>query len=256
MRVLVPVKPILDPAGFVVNRKAGRIFVNEENFVTNPVDRRALEAALRLKDSHRAEVIVTSVGSPRADDALREALAMGADQAILVTDPACEQLDEVSVTRALAAVIRCLGGVELVCPAQVALDTGGAQVGPRLAEALGWAFLDSALSMELDRNTLRIVRAEDGRFARFEAELPAVVTFAEGAPRQRYPRGPELISAYRDAEAVEQWDLASLDLVPADVEPVMMEHGPSFPPERELGRRLTGSVEQLASALVRELEGS
>ena len=93
MQVIVPIKQILDPAGFTVHRRLERVFINRENYIINPNDKNALEEALRLKDAHGAEVIALSLGTPRVDDALREALAMWTDRAFLLTDEAFAEAD-------------------------------------------------------------------------------------------------------------------------------------------------------------------
>ncbi|NIO69839.1 MAG: electron transfer flavoprotein subunit beta, partial [Anaerolineae bacterium] len=78
MRIIVPIKQILDPSGMTVNRRAERIFINREEYIINPNDKNALEEALKLKDEQGAEVVAVTMGPERADDALREAMAMGA----------------------------------------------------------------------------------------------------------------------------------------------------------------------------------
>src|SRR5260221_11829526 len=88
MRILVPIKQILDPAGLMVNRKAGKVFVNREDYLMNPASKCALEAALTIAETFRrsvfTEVIAVSCGGEQAADALREARAMGVDRAILI----------------------------------------------------------------------------------------------------------------------------------------------------------------------------
>ena len=88
MRIIVPIRQILDPRGFTVSRRHERIFVNREEYIINPNDKNALEVALSVKDASAAEVIAVAVGKPRVDDALRETMAMGADAAYLLTDDA------------------------------------------------------------------------------------------------------------------------------------------------------------------------
>jgi len=86
MKIVVAIKQVLDPLGFTVNRKAEKIFVNREEYVINPADKCALEAALHIKDATGAEVVVLCGGPDRADEALRQAWAMGADQGVHLTD--------------------------------------------------------------------------------------------------------------------------------------------------------------------------
>ncbi|MBS1245635.1 MAG: Electron transfer flavoprotein alpha/beta-subunit, partial [Chloroflexi bacterium] len=102
MKIVVAMKQVLDPRGFTVNRKAEKIFVNREEWITNPADLCALEAALALKDKLSAEVVVLSGGPDRAGDALRDAWARGADRTIHLSDKAFSTADGFVAARILA----------------------------------------------------------------------------------------------------------------------------------------------------------
>jgi len=256
MNILVPLKPILDPAGMIVNRKAGRVFVNRENYMTNPADKRALEAALRIKDEAGADVIVAAFGPDRSADSLLEARAMGADRAILIDIPSP---DETVSVHALAALCHHLGQVDLVIVGDSALDTG-ASIGPRLAEALDFAFLGGAVQCSVEGNAARIIRRGDSRgrpdrasarpapaATAHEADLPAVVAVTREGAQPRYPHGGNIITAYRDANAIESLSPADLGLSDSDLQPVAIERGQSFPPEREFGKQ--ASLDDIASVI-------
>src|SRR5512136_3186378 len=173
MRVVVTIKQILDPRGFTVNRKAEKIFVNREEYIINPADRCALEAALRLKDAAGAEVIVLAGGPERAGDAVRQAWAMGADRGIHLTDKLFEGADGLVAAKLLAAAIRKLGEVDLVLTGDRALDTGAGEVGPRLAEALGWPHVLASHTVEVSDGVVRAIAAEGKQFIVVEAKRPA-----------------------------------------------------------------------------------
>lgn len=244
MKILVAIKQILDPAGLMVNRKAGKVFVNREDYVTNPAGKRALEAALRIKDGMDADVIVAAIGPARTADALLEARAMGADRAILI--PA-DTTDEALIVRLLTALCNRIGGVDLLLTGDSALDTG-ISLGPRLGEALGWPYAGEAVDCLLEDHAVRIVRrgeSETRPYEAFEADLPAVVTITCEGPAPRYAHGGKIIATYRDANAVETIPLSDLGLSESDLQPVAVERGQSFPPEREFGKQV--SVEQIAA---------
>ena len=255
MKILVPLKQILSPASITVNRKAGKVFVNKEQYVMNPASKRALEAALRIKDSLEAEVIAVALGPAQAEDCLREARAMGADRAIFVSAGA---IDSAGVVRALAALINYVGGVDLVVNGHRTRDTGISS-GAWLAEALGWPYLGEAVECAVEGNAVRIVRKGDawGRpyqgegkphpYETYEADLPAVVTVTRHGPVPRYPHGGNIIAAYRDTNAVEAVPLDVLGLSDADLNTATAERGQSFPPEREFGRQVT--VEDVAAMI-------
>ena len=237
MKILVPLKQILDPAGMMVNRKAGKVFVNREVYMVNPVDTRALEAALKIKDATGAVVIAATAGPARAEAALREARAVGVDRAILIND----DRRDVPADRLYKALCETIGGIDLICAGDSALDSGVA-IGPALAEALGVAFLGNAVECAVEGNVVRIIRRDSpaGRlYQAYEADLPAVVTFIRDAPALRYPHGGAIIDSYRKPDAVETWSMVDLGLSETDAQPVIVERGQSFPPEREFGKEAT-----------------
>src|SRR5512136_2424015 len=171
MRVVVTIKQILDPRGFTVNRKAEKIFVNREEYIINPPDRCALEVALRLKEAGGAEVIVLAGGPERTGDALRQTWAMGADRGIHLTDKLFAGADGLVAAKLLAAAIRKLGDVELALTGDRALDTGAGEVGPRLAEALGWPHILAARTVEINNGSVRVI-AGANQFVAVEAPRP------------------------------------------------------------------------------------
>lgn len=252
MKIVVGVKAVLDPSGIVVNRRAGQVMVQREEVLMDPAAKHALEAALRLKDTLGAEVIALTVGVERAGDVLCEALGMGADQAIEVRDTALSRADASVVTRVLARAVEHIGGVDLVLVGERALDTGEGQVGPRLAEALGWPLLSRAMRLEVIGVTLRIVTRRGREAIAQEADLPAVVTIPVDSHLPRYAHGARLLQAYRDG-LVTTWGMADLGLDAASLAPLVQVRGTVVPPERELGVRLTGTADEVAAKLASQL---
>ncbi len=253
MRVIVPIKQILDPAGFVVHRRMEQVFVNVENYIINPNDKNALEEALRLKDAHGAEVIALSLGEPRVDDALREALAMGADQAFLLTDEAFAEVDTGAAALTLGKAIERIGNYDLILTGQRALDTGASQIGPRLAEYLG---LPQVLQVQevsgLDNGKLRARRNWRGGYVEVEVSLPALLSMAPEANQPRYPHGARIMNAYREWE-VTTWGLADLGLTEEELSPLIRLQREAFPPERTRGELITGEPAEAAKELAQVL---
>jgi electron transfer flavoprotein alpha/beta subunit len=253
MRIIVPIKQILDPSGMTVNRRAERIFINREEYIINPNDKNALEEALKLKDEQGAEVVAVTMGPERADDALREALAMGADSAFLLTDEAFEKADISVATTVLGKAIQKIGDYDLILAGCQAADTGAGQLGPRLAEYLGLPQITEVREVVVGDGKVRARRNRGRGYAEAEASLPALLTVAQDANQPRYPPGARIMNAYREWE-VTVWRGSDLGLEAADLQPLTEEKRISFPPERELGTKITGAPEEAARELVQHLK--
>ncbi len=248
MRIIAIIGRVLDPRGIVVNRRAGRIFVNREEYLMQPADRCALEAALRIKETVRAEVVALPRSLLPDDEVLRQALSTGADRAIHLVGRVDLSYDDAVMVRVVAAAIQRFGGADLVLVGATTLDTNQSQLGPRLAEALGWPVIAFAWQVDTgDGKVQAVVRQENGHVT-VEAALPAVVTVVPGAFKPRYPDGVRLINVYRDPNAVECWDVGDL-IGEAALQPLIERRGQDFPPERERGVRFSGTPEELAGIL-------
>lgn len=257
MRILVILRRVLDPAGIVAHRRLRQLFVNREVYLIQPADHAALEAGLRIKDNAAAEVIVVSGQPEPDDDTVRRGLAMGADRGIYLTGGDFGEADEAVMTRVLEAVIGRLGGVDLVLVGLTTLDTAQGQLGPRLAEALGWPQIVGAWSVEAVDGRLVAVRRDGEQYVCVETHSPAVVTVPDRAFQPRYPDGARLINVFRGEagmeEAVEEWDVTGL-VDPGALVPVLEGRGRDFPPERERGVRVEGAAEEAGQAVAEALQ--
>jgi electron transfer flavoprotein alpha/beta subunit len=262
MRIIVPIKQILDPSGMTVNRRAERIFINREEYIINPNDKNALEEALKLKDEQGAEVVAVTMGPERADDVLREAMAMGADSAFLLTDEVFEKADISVAVTVLGKAIQKIGDYDLIVAGCQAADTGAGQLGPRLAEYLGLPQItevhelvaagDGQVKARRNRACPEQSRRGQG-YAEVEASLPALLTVAQDANKPRYPTGASILNAYREWE-VTVWGASDLGLEASDLQPLTEEKRISFPPERELGTKIIAAPQEAAKELVRYLK--
>ena len=248
MRIVVPVKQILDPDGLTFRRDKERMFVNREDYIIDPGSKAAVEAAMRMK-GEGDEIVALSVGEARADDALREALAMGCDAAYLLSDKAFKDADVSVTARILAAAIEQLGGADLVIAGCRSGDTGAGQIGPRLAEALGYAQITDVYALAVGGRGIEAARRWGEGFAAVEVLLPVVVTVAAEAFAPRYPHGAGIMSAYREWE-VPVWNAADLELAEAALTPLVVKRSESFPPPLEVGEVFEGDPASIAGDVI------
>ena len=254
MNAVVCIKQVPETTEVRVDPKTNALIREGVKSIVNPVDENAIEAALQLRDQHGGKVTVITMGPPQAAEALRQAMAMGADAAILLSDPASRGSDTLATSYALALMVRKIGAVDLVLCGKQAIDGDTGQVGPGLAERLGLPQVTFAIGMEVADGKLRARRVLDDFFEVVEVRLPAVVTVVKQINDPRHPSMRNVLKAKR-AE-IAKWTLADLD---ADPKQAGFDGSPTqvirvWPPEkRGGGKRLEGSpddiVEQLANAI-------
>lgn len=184
MRAVVLVKQVPDVRSNPVGvHPDGTIDRHTASTITNPADLHAVEAALRLAE----DVTVLSMGPQQAEAALREAVSLGADRGVLLSDRLLAGSDTWATANALAAAIEAVGGADLVLCGMSALDGETGQVGPSVANRLGWPQATGCESVEHDSGTLTVRRIVEGGFERLRVPLPAVITVAETGFLPRYP---------------------------------------------------------------------
>jgi electron transfer flavoprotein beta subunit len=255
MKVLVLVKQVPDTATQVrVASDARGIDPTGITWIVSPYDEFALEEALRIKEKRgQAEVVVVTVGPDRAKEALRSCLAMGADRAVHVNDPALEGVDTLGAARVLAAVVR-MEAPALVLAGRQAIDDDMGAVGPQVAEILDWPCLSWIMEEAIaeDGSRVRAGRQVEGGLEVFEVPLPCVVTAQKGLNEPRYPTLKGIMGAKKkELKELRLADLAAAGLAPPApaMEVVALEALPPRPP----GRMLTGDPGDMARELVRAL---
>ncbi|MCQ2519560.1 MAG: electron transfer flavoprotein subunit beta/FixA family protein [Lachnospiraceae bacterium] len=190
MKIIVCIKQVPDTKGGVKFNPDGTLDRGAMLAIMNPDDKAGLEAALRLKDQYGAEVTVLTMGLPKAADVLREALAMGADKAVLVTDRVLGGADTWATSTTIAGAIRNLE-YDLIITGRQAIDGDTAQVGPQIAEHLGIPVISYAQEISVAGDKVTVKRQYDDRYHMVEATMPCLVTaLAElNDPRYMTPGG-------------------------------------------------------------------
>lgn len=186
MNIIVCIKQTPDTATVKFNPETRTLLREGVENIMNPFDRQALETALCLKDKEGAKVTVVTMGLPQAADVLKEAIAMGADDAALITDRALAGSDTLATSVALAAAIKHLGEFDLVLCGKQAVDGDTAQVGPEIAEHLGIPQITGALSLQYVDGKFVAERENESCSMTLAAAAPLLVTITKAEKEPRF----------------------------------------------------------------------
>ncbi|MBU3146967.1 electron transfer flavoprotein subunit beta/FixA family protein [Clostridium sp. CF012] len=211
MNIVVCLKQVPDTNEVKIDPKTGTLIREGVPSIINPDDKNALEEALRLKDTDGAHVTVISMGPPQAEKALREALAMGADAAILVSDRAFAGADTLATSHALAATLRKLD-YDIVFAGRQAIDGDTAQVGPEIAEHLGLAQITYVEKVEIINGGLKVRKAWEDGYEIIEVKTPVLLTAIKELNQPRYMNIKNIFDMYQNKE-VKVWNA---DIIGAD----------------------------------------
>lgn len=208
MKIVVCVKQVPDTKGGVKFKPDGTLDRAAMLTIMNPDDKAGLEAALRLKDQYGAEVTVVTMGLPKAEEVLREAMAMGADNGILVTDRVLGGADTWATSQTIAGALRNLD-YDLIITGRQAIDGDTAQVGPQIAEHLGLPQVSYAENVEIDGDCLKVQRQFEDRYHIIKVKMPCVITALAELAEPRYMTVAGIVDAY-DSKEVKVWGLEDL----------------------------------------------
>jgi len=187
MKCIVCIKQVPDTAEIRIDPERNTIIRQGVDSILNPHDLHALEEAIRIKETRGARVVVITMGPPQAEMALREALAMGADQAYLLSDRAFSGADTWATSLALAKAIRHLGGADLVLCGKQAIDGDTAQVGPSMAEHLGIPQMTFVRKIrEIDGGSITVEALLDGGVMALRSRMPALITVVKAINTPRF----------------------------------------------------------------------
>ena len=249
MHIIVCIKTVVTEA------PRGKIVRSPDRCVLNPFDRPALAVALAMKASGGGTVTAVSMGPPVAESGLREAIAMGADRALLVCDPALAGSDTLATATALGAAAAYLAPFDLLLFGTRTADSDTGQVGPQCAVLLDIPVITNAVRVAGQRDTLRVDRSVDGFEEIYELRMPAALTIHPAASAQMDPSLGGIAEAFDDRRV----EKVGIDALGIDAKQV----GESGSPTRVLSMQpihrkrtcdwIDGSPADQADALVRRL---
>ncbi|MDR2546103.1 MAG: electron transfer flavoprotein subunit beta/FixA family protein [Lachnospiraceae bacterium] len=215
MKIIVCIKQVPDTKGGVKFNPDGTLDRSAMLAIMNPDDKAGLEAALRLKDEHGGKVTVMTMGPPKAEAVLRESLAMGADEAVLITDPLLGGADTWATSQTLAGAIRNMD-YDLIITGRQAIDGDTAQVGPQLSEHLNIPVISYAEEIKVDGEEIIIKRQYDDRYHIIKAKLPCLLTALSELGKPRYMTPGGIFDAFK--ADIEVWNRSKLiDVADSDL---------------------------------------
>lgn len=259
MKIIVCIKQVPDTTNVRINPDTNTLIREGVESIINPFDMYAIEEALRLKEKHGGSVTVLSMGPPQVESALREALSLGVDDAILISDRAFAGADTLATAYTLAAAINNLDGADLIFMGKQAIDGDTGQVGPGVAENLGLPHVtDIRKISELDsEGYIYMERLLEDGYLKLRTRLPAVLTVVKEINQ---PRLPSLKGKMR-AKKAEIKTISSADL-DVDTERLGLTGSPTqvvrifTPPKPSGGKIFQGEASEVVSKLLAEFQAA
>jgi electron transfer flavoprotein beta subunit len=254
MNIIVCIKQVPDTSEVRIDPVTNTIIREGVPAIINPFDENAIEEALRLREQHGGKVTVLSMGPPQAETALREALAMGADEAMLITDRCFAASDTLATSYVLSTAIRTLGDYDLILCGKQAFDGDTAQVPPGIAEQLGIPQVTFAIGLEVDGKQVRVRRMLENEFEIVETRMPALISVVKQINEPRRPGIKAKLAAKKKEITV--WDAACIN---AEVCRCGFDGSPTrvvrtFAPTRNIkGEKFEGEPREVATAVVERL---
>lgn len=265
MKVIVCIKQVPDTTNVRINPETNTLVREGVASIINPFDVYALEEGIRIKEKHGGTVTVLTMGPPQAAEALREAISLGADEAVLVSDRAFAGADTLATAYTLAAAIRKLGAiavgavpagpVDIILMGRQAIDGDTGQVGPGVAENLGIPHITDIRKIEqIADGRIVVERLLEEGYARLATSLPVVLTVVKEINEPRLPSLKGKLAARKKEIPV----LKAVELG-ADAERFGLVGSPTqvmkifTPPKPSGGKKFTGEPAETVGALLAEL---
>ena len=261
MKYIVCVKQVPDTSGVVAVKPDGTMDRASMATITNPDDMNAVEAALRLKDANGGKVIVISMGPPPAEGMLRELLAMGCDEAVLVSSREFGGSDTYATSQILAAAIKKVGleGDDIVFCGRQAIDGDTAQVGPQIAEKLGLPQVTYVADVAVEGGRLTVKRMLEEGFMTLRVNRPCLLTCIKELNEPRYMSVSGIMDCYSKPLEVYNYETLKDDPL-VDTDTIGLQGSPtnvykSFsPPAKGTGLMLEGADKAACEKLVTLLD--
>ncbi|WP_378955776.1 electron transfer flavoprotein subunit beta/FixA family protein [Pelosinus sp. sgz500959] len=211
MEIVVCVKQVPDTTEVKIDPETNTLIRQGVPSIVNPFDKNALEAALQLKSQYGGKVTVLSMGPLQTKEALKECLAMGADEAVLMSDRAFGGADTLATSHTLAAGIKKMGKVDIILCGKQAIDGDTAQVGPEIAEHLDIAQVTYVAKItQVDGDVIRVEREHEEGYEVIDAQMPVLLTVVKSINEPRSATVKGMMKANR--KEIPVWSAADVDI--------------------------------------------
>jgi len=255
LNIIVCIKQVPDSDKVSIDRETNRLNRAGVPSVINPFDENALEMALSLKDQHGGKVTVLTMGPPQAEEALRDALAVGADEAILVSDRRFGGADTWATSYTLGMAIKKIGNYDLVLFGKQAIDGDTAQVGPGVADFLDIPVVTYIKEVEVTNKGFKVKSITSDGYDVWEIDGKAALTVVKEANTLRMPSFKGKMNA-KKAE-IPSWNVEDID---AEEEKIGLAASPTkvskvfSPPVKMNKEKIDGEPEEMARKLIHKLK--
>ncbi|MEL3963143.1 electron transfer flavoprotein subunit beta/FixA family protein [Lysinibacillus endophyticus] len=248
MKIIVLLKRTFDTEERITLSN-GIIQDSNVEFIINPYDEYAIEEAIQLRDAHGGEVTVVTVGEEEAEKQLRTALAMGADEAVLINvEEDLDDIDQYGTATILAKYLEDKE-VDLILAGNVTVDGGTGQIGPRVADLLELNCITTVTKVSIDGENVEVVRDSEGDLETLQTKLPLVLTTQQGLNEPRYPSLPGIMKAKK--KPLKEIELDDLDL-DGSLRKTNVKNI-TLPPTKQAGRIFEGEISEQVKELVQTL---
>ncbi|MCK4817638.1 electron transfer flavoprotein subunit beta/FixA family protein [bacterium] len=257
MNIIVLIKQVPDTTEVKLDPKTGSLVREGIESIINPDDRHAIEAAINLRESTGGKITVVSMGPPQAIDAISEAMGMGADKGILLSDMAFAGADTWATSYTLGKAIKKVGKYDLILCGRQAIDGDTAQIGPQVADYLNLPQVTYVSEIEkIEKKTIVVKRQLEDGFERVQCALPALLTVIGELNRPRYPMIGNLIDACKEKAPIKVWNAADIGAKASDLglegslTHVIKTFAPKFKREGEI---IEGDTKEAVNVVVGKL---
>ncbi len=258
METIVMIKQVPDTTEVKIDPETGNLIREGVESIINPDDRNAIEAALQIREKLGGSVTVVSMGPPQAIDAITEALGLGVDRGVLLSDGCFAGADTWATSFTLGKAVEKINDYDLIICGHQAIDGDTAQVGPQLAEYLDLPQITYVTGIEKITENLIVARRslEDG-YERMECPLPALITVMKELNEPRFPRFDKLLDACQETAPIEIWNAADLGVkayqvgLQGSLTSVVETFAPKF---RRKGEILEGAPQEVVGTLLMKLK--